>query len=440
MAGLTQKDFKLTHGDTRIIALIEKLIEGPRSPFTTVDGKAQPFNKITYPDPRSGRLVTKIATDLTDSADIATVIRTGAVPFKNIQLSYQRGNQVTNMVPLDQIMKTAEFGGRSLASDMTEIIYSAAVAQRFLNKNQDVVDSDVIAMLKMLNETDTHQIIGPMKSPNLEPKIVDDLYWEINSPIINIRAIKNPRHIRNLKPTIDLACRWANSPAVAGAAKKIYENSLYNRIDIKAVGSTAQNDTRIDVYAYVDKNKIDLTTSSQKQKRRAIKSSGTIDNHRYIWSTLFDFKIGPALEKKYFASLKSDGLGMANRILYKALADEFNRQMVQKANAVYSSMSDGVMQLSNTSDKVIDFPNNLSAKEQKIFIFHNLQTSLSLLNMDLKAVFLDNKSKPCIKFCDVKTGVPLVSLCANIIEKENYVSHHMDKGKLIGMLQRIVAP
>mgnify|MGYP003339688276 CR=1 FL=1 len=88
MAGLTQRDFKSKHGETRIIALIEKLIEGNKSPFTTIDGKQQPFNKITYPDPRSGRLVTKLATDLTDSADIATVIRTGSVPFKNIQLSY----------------------------------------------------------------------------------------------------------------------------------------------------------------------------------------------------------------------------------------------------------------------------------------------------------------------------------------------------------------
>ena len=71
MAGLSVKDFKSSHGETRIIALIEKLIEGNRSPFTTIDGKQQPFNKLTYPDPRTGRLVTKLATDLTDSVDIS---------------------------------------------------------------------------------------------------------------------------------------------------------------------------------------------------------------------------------------------------------------------------------------------------------------------------------------------------------------------------------
>lgn len=439
MAGLSSKDFRMSHGDTRIIALIEKLIEGPKSPFTTIDGKQQPFNKITYPDPRSGRLVTKIATDLTDSADITTVIRTGSVPFKNIQLSYQRGNQVTNMLPLDQIMKTEEFGGRSNLGDMTELIYSAAAVQRFLNKNADVVFTDVTDMLKMLNDSDTHQIIGPMKSPNLEPRIVDDLYWEINSPIINIRAIKNPRHIRNLKRVIDAAVHWANSPPVAKAAKKVFENSLYNRIDIKAIGSTAQNDTRIDVYAYIDKVKIDLTTSSEKQKRFVNKSSGSIDDHKYIWSSLLDFKIGPVLQKNYFTVLKKFGLGMANRIVYKELAKEFNRKIVSNPSDVYKSLSDGIVWFSARQDKTVDMPSNLSNKESKIFLFHNLQVSLSLKNIHLKAVFVDSSTKPCINFSDNKTGNILFSLCMKIDDKHNYVAHHIEKGKLIGDLQRIVA-
>ena len=62
------------------------------------------------------------------------------------------------------------------------------------------------------------------------------------------------------------------------------------------------------------------------------------------------------------------------------------------------------------------------------------------MNIDLKAVYVDNKSKPHINFSNSKTGMPLFSLCMNIDEKSNYVSHHIEKGKLMGMLQRIVAP
>lgn len=438
MAGLTQKDFKSYHGETRIIALIEKLIEGPRSPFTTVDGKQQPFNKLTYPDPRTGRLVTKLATDLTDSADIATVLKNGSVPFKSIQLSYQRGNQTTNMVSLDQIMKSEEFGGKSGQGDMTELIYSAALVQRFLNKNADVISSDIIEMLKLLNDTDTHQIVGPLKSPNLEPRIVDDLYWEIKSSAVAIRAIKNPRHIRNLKNILSSATRWANSAPVAKAAKKVFENSLYNRIDIKAVGSSSQNDNKLDVYAYIDKIKIDLTTA-EKAKKFTQKSAGTIDDHKYIWSVLLDFKIGPALQKKYFALLKSDGLGAANRAVYKELSAEFNRRMIQSKSAVYKSLSDGIIQFSAKDDPTVDMPSNLSTKEIKIFKFHNLETCLDLTNITLKAVYVENSSKPCIKFADAKSGKPLISLCMKVDEINNYVTHHIDKGKLMGDLQPIVA-
>ena len=116
MAGLNIKDFKGKHGETRIVALLEKLIEGPKSPFTTVDGKQQPFNKITYPDPRTGRLVTKNALDISDSADIANIIRTGSVSFKQIQLSYERNNKVTNLVPLSDILKTVRTTGNNVSA------------------------------------------------------------------------------------------------------------------------------------------------------------------------------------------------------------------------------------------------------------------------------------------------------------------------------------
>ena len=308
MATLTIKDFRGKHGETRIVALLEKLIEGQKSPFTTADGKQQPFNKITYPDPRTGRLVTKNAADISESADIANIIRTGSVSFKQIQLSFERNNKVTNLVPLDQIMKTEDFGGKANKGDMAEVIFSAAITCRFLNKNQAITESDVLDMIKQLNDTDTHQILGPMKSPNREPKVVDDVYWEINSTLINIRALKNPRHVRNLKGIISSSVKYANSATVAGNAKKYYDNSLYNRIEIKAIGTVAQNDTKVDVYVEIDNKKIDINVSLKTAgtKQFGQVGGGTIDKQKDLWNTLLDFKVPPSLEKKYFDTLRSE--------------------------------------------------------------------------------------------------------------------------------------
>lgn len=440
MAGLNIKDFKGKHGETRIVALLEKLIEGPKSPFTTVDGKQQPFNKITYPDPRTGRLVTKNALDISDSADIANIIRTGSVSFKQIQLSYERNNKVTNLVPLSDILKTEDFGSKANRGDMAEVIFSAAIVCRFLNKNQPVIDGDVIDMLKMLNDTDTHQTLGPMKSPNKEPKVVDDLYWEVNSALINIKALKNPRHVRNLKNIISSSVKYANSNVVATNARIVYENSLYNKIAVKAVGTVAQNDTKVDVYVELDDKKIDINVSLKAAgaKQFGQVGGGTLDKQKQLWSTILDFKISPSVEKKYYDTLKSDGLIAANTVVYKAMADEFNRRMVSNDDAVYKSLSDGIMFYGTRNDDTVDMV-SLTSREAMIYKFQNLQTALHLTNAKLKALFVSNKTKPEVRIQDAKTGAILITIRMKGETKNNYVRHYIEKGKMMTSLVGLVA-
>jgi len=438
MAALTIKDFKGKHGETRIVALLEKLIEGQRSPFTTVDGKQQPFNKITYPDPRTGRLVTKNALDISESADIANIIRTGSVSFKQIQLSYERNNKVTNLVPLSDIMKTEDFGGKANKGDMAEVIFSAAIACRFLNKNQAITDGDVIDMIKRLNDTDTHQVLGPMKSPNKEPKVVDDLYWEINSALINIKALKNPRHVRNLKSIISSSVKYANSAVVAANAKKYYENSLYNKIAIKAIGTVAQNDTKVDVYVEIDDKKVDINVSLKASgtKQFGQVGGGTIDKQKDLWSTLVDLKVSPSLEKKYFDILKNDGIIEANSALYSGMADMFNTVASTNPDRIIDSLADGVAFFGTRKDQSVDMV-QLTPKEAMIYKFDNLQTALKLKNIKLVAKFIDNKTKPEVRIQDSRSGSILITV--RLRTDREYIRNVIEKGKLMTELTAIVA-
>lgn len=438
MAGLTIKDFRGRHGDTRIIALIEKLIEGPKSPFTTVDGKQTPFNKITYPDPRTGRLVTKNASDISDSADIFKIIKGSSLTAKNIQLSYERNGRVTSLVPLSDIMKSEEFGGKANRGDMAEIIFSAAILKRFLNKNDAITATDVIDAVKMLNDTDTHQVIGPLKSPNKEPKVIDDVYWEVNSALINVRSIKNPRHAKNLKTIIDSSVKYANSSIVSANAKKYYNNSLYNRIDIKAVGTVSQNDTKIDVYVEIDKKKIDINVSLKAAgtKQFGQVGGGTIEKQKDLWATLVDLKITPALEKKYFTVLKSDGIVEANSVVYNGMADAFNTLMATNPDRVLDSLSDGIMYYGTKRDKAVDMV-QLTNKEAIVYKFDNLQTALRLKNVKLYANFVDNKTKPEVRIQDSRTGKVLISI--RLRSDKNYLRNIIEKGKLMTDLVGIVA-
>lgn len=438
MATLTIKDFRGKHGETRIVALLEKLIEGQKSPFTTADGKTQPFNKITYPDPRTGRLVTKNAADISESADIANIIRAGSVSFKQIQLSFERNNKVTNLVPLDQIMKTEDFGGKANRGDMAEIIFSAAIVCRFLNKNQAITEGDVLEMIKRLNDTDTRQILGPMKSPNKEPKVVDDVYWEINSALINIKALKNPRHTRNLKGIISSSVKYANSATVASNAKKYYDNSLYNRIDIKAIGTVAQNDTKVDVYVEIDGKKIDINISLKAAgtKQFGQVGGGSIDKQKDLWGTLLDFKVPPSLEKKYFDTLKSNGLVEANSALYNGMADMFNSMIATNPQKVIDSLADGIMFFGTRRDKAVDMV-QLNSREAMIYKFDNLQTALKLKGVKLTANFVDNKTKPEVRIQDSKSGSILITI--RLRSDRDYIRNVIEKGKLMTELLAIVA-
>lgn len=438
MAGLTINDFRGKHGETRIIALIEKMIEGPKSPFTTVDGKQTPFNKITYPDPRTGRLTTKNAADISESADIFNLIKSGSLGAKSIQLSYERNGRVNTLVPLSDIMKTEEFGGKANRGDMAELIFSAAITCRFLNKTDAIVATDVIEMVKRLNDTDTHQILGPLKSPNKEPLVIDDVYWEINSAMINVKAIKNPRHFKNLKGIIDSSVKYANSAMVASNAKKYYENSLYNRIDIKAVGTVAQSDTKVDVYVEVDKKRIDINVSLKAAgtKQFGQVGGGTIDKQKDLWATLADLKISSALEKKYFDTLRTDGIVAANSVIYDGMASAFNALIATNPDRVIDSLSDGIMFFGTRRDKSVDMV-QLSNKEAMVYKFDNLQTALKLKNVKLFANFVDNKTKPEVRIQDAKTGKVLISV--RLRSDKEYLRNVIEKGKLMTDLVGIVA-
>ena len=438
MAGLTIKDFRGKHGDTRIIALIEKLIEGSRSPFTTADGKQQPFNKITYPDPKTGRIITKNAADISESADIFNLIKSGTLTAKNIQLSYEKNNKVNSLVPLSDIMKTEEFGGKANRGDMAEIIFSAAIVCRFLNKNQAITEADVIDLIKSLNDTDTYQLMGPMKSPNKEPKIIDDVWWEINSALINIKALKNPRHFKNLKSIITSSVKYANSSIVANNAKVLYENSLYNKINIKAVGTVAQNDTKVDVYLEIDGNKTDINVSLKAAgtKQFGQVGGGTIDKQKQLWLSLTGMKIGTALEKKFFDTLKTDGLVAANAVVYRGMADEFNRIMTQNPDRMYASLSNGIIFYGTRNDKSVTMV-QLNSKEAMVYKFDNLQNGLRLKNRALRAVYIDNKAKPEVRIQDTKTGVPLITV--RLRSDKEYIRNVIEKGKLMTELIGLVA-
>jgi hypothetical protein len=279
-----------------------------------------------------------------------------------------------------------------------------------------------------------------MKSPNKEPKVVDEVWWEINSALINIKALQNPRHVRNLKNIISSSVKYANSTTVAENAKVVYENGLYNKIEVKAVGTIAQTDTKVDVYVEIDNKKVNINVSLKAAgaKQFGQVSGAGIDKQKDLWNTLLDLKIPAQLEKKFYDKLKSDGVVEAHSAVYKGMADEINRKMTTNPKGVYDSLSDGIMFYGTRNDATVDMV-ALNNKEAMVYKFNNLQDSLYLNNRKLKALYVDNKVKPEVRIQDAKTGSILITIRMKMETKNNYIRHYIEKGKLMTELIGMVA-
>lgn len=437
MAGLAMKDFRGKHGDARIVAFIEKLSEGAKSPFTTTDGKQQAFNKIVYPD-RSGKLVSKTGIDDRDVADIFEMLKHGSLSTNRIQLVYERNGRNMNQSSMADIMKTEEFGGKSNRGDMAEIIFSAAIACRFINKNQAIIESDVLDMLRNLNDSDTHQTIGPIKSQNKNPQIVDDMYWEVNSALINIKAIKNIKNFKNLKSVIGASVKYANSSMVAANAKLIYENDRYNKIAVKAVGTIAQNDTKVDVYVEIDGVRANINVSLKADNTKQFGQIGGsgLDKQQELWSSLFDLKIPPGVIKTYYETLKKGTVVEALSVIYSGMTKEINRALAVNPARVYASLSDGILYYGTKREQNVSMV-QLTKKEAMVYNFENLKEALNIKNRKLEAVFRADAKYPEVKIVDAKEKKVLISI--RLRADRDYIRNYIEKGALMTELVGLIA-
>jgi len=144
----------------------------------------------------------------------------------------------------------------------------------------------------------------------------------------------------------------------------------------------------------------------------------------------------PALEKKYFDTLKADGIVEANSAVYLGMAAAFNSLMATNPDKLIDSLADGIIYFGTRNDKAVDMV-QLTSKEAMVYKFDNLQTALKLKSVKLKANFVDNKTKPEVRIQDSKTGKVLISV--RLRSDKNYLRNVIEKGKLMTELVGVVA-
>jgi hypothetical protein len=427
MAALTLRDLRAPNKG-RIQVLVNKLILGDKSPFTTNNGSTVGLTKIAFTE--LGRVKEyKNPSNPREMHDIVTKLQSGSMKAGNVIL-YNDKIRYT----LSDILRTEEFGGKGNRGDMAEIIFSAAITARFINKNSTVSEQDILKLINMIDPNRTQQDFY-FKSSNKNENIMDDVHWQINSALINIKAITDAKTQQSLGDIIQSSAKYANSNAVTTWSKLFYENNRYNMISVLAIGAIRQRETKVDVYVEVDKKKIDLNVSLKADQVKQFGQIGgaTYEKQELLWATLFD--LSPKSYKvEYYNMIKANDPIGAIGAVYKGMVTDINSAISTNRSKVYDSIADGINYFATKSDKSISMV-QLSRKEAVVYKFSNLRQVLGLTNIKLKAIYA-GKAYPQVDIIDEKGKVLFSIRCK---KEHDYIRNYIEKGKLLTELASVLA-
>lgn len=426
MAGLTLKDLRAPNKG-RIQILISKLQQGNKSPFTTVRGDTIGLTKIAFTE--RGRV--EEYKNMNDPSQVQQVIqRLHSISKSNFVVLYNDADRVQ----LSDILKTQEFGGRSNKGDMAEIIFSAALAYRFMKKNTTVSETDVWKLINMIDDSRTKQDFY-FKSDNKNPLIKDQVHWQINSSLINIRTITNPRTQNTLGDIVQSSVKYANSSSVQKVSKTIYENNTFNKIDVLAIGAIRQTETKVDVLVKVDGKPVDINISLKAAQVKQFGQVGgsSFEKQRNLWESLFPIDVDK-YEQKFYDILKKKGVVASIDFLHRRVTLDVNQSIMSNKVRAYDYMSNGIRKFATNNDKSVLMV-QLTKKEAVVYQFNNLSSILGMTNTKLKAVYA-GKTMPQVNIVDEKNRILFSVRCKR---EGNYIRHYIEKGKMLSDLVGLVA-
>ena len=425
MAGLTLRDLRAPNKG-RIQILVTKLQQGDMSPFTTVRGDLVGLTKIAFTE--RGRV--EEYKNPSDPSQMHLIIqRLQTVSKASFVVLFNDKDRVQ----LTDILKTQEFGGKANKGDMAEIVFSAAIACRFINKNTTVSEGDVIRMLNRIDDSRVKQDFY-FKSDNKNPLIQDDVHWQINSAMINIKAITNQKVQTTLGDIIQSSVKYANSSSVVNVAKTVYENNRYNKIEVLAIGAIRQTETKVDVLVKLDGQPVDINVSL---KANQVKQFGQVggsgfDKQRILWESLFPIDVDK-YQQKFYDTLRDKGVVPSIDLIYRRACIDINQSITSNRDRVYDYIADGITKFATMNDKSVSLV-QLTRKEAMIYNFNNLRSILAMTSTKLKAVYA-GKAMPQVDITDEKGKILFSIRCKR---EGDYIRHYIEKGKLLTELVAVM--
>jgi len=267
--------------------------------------------------------------------------------------------------------------------DVSEGLLAAAITARFINKNENITSNHVILILKQLNSIDGKTVDQIFKSPNENTKILDDVRCRISLANVNMMALLNSNNYQGLSDLIQSSVKYANGQYITKWSKMMYENNVYNFIEVISDGLFDQSGTKVDLRIKIDDQPTDVNISL---KAGDVKQFGQVSGSKFENMVSLFEPLGITLSNntniinKYNQFLqKKDTVG-ATTMVYEFVKDKLKNLSKSNKVQLINSLSKFIMFHATRFEDDVTLV-QLNRSEAKIYDFNKLLDGLASVKM-----------------------------------------------------------
>jgi hypothetical protein len=250
-------------------------------------------------------------------------------------------------------------------------------------------------------------------------------------------ALCDPKNFTPLSDLFESAAKYANGKTVREWGDLLYNNNMYNFIEVISDGLGGQRSTKVDVRVLVDKQHTDINVSLKAGdvKQFGQVSGAEFDKQEILWEKLLKIDV-KFLEREYTQLLSEKKTFDAIFKVYNYVAREINNKLSTETSRAkfLDDLGEGIIHFATLNEKDVTLV-QLNRKEAKVYNFDGLKKAILQIK-ELRADIVSSGEKPKIVIGDRSTGV-LLEIRTKIENKSDgtpYVRNYIEKGKLLGDL------
>lgn len=337
------------------------------------------------------------------------------------------GNQTFTIGNLD---KPKDAGNKG---DIAEGILGAAVAARFINKNENIDIDKIKTVLRSLGSTVTKIKEKDFDSENKNPKIIDNVHLYISLAESNMKVLLDSSKWTSFNDLFQSAVKYANGDTVIAWSKLLYNNNQKNNIEVISDGLGNQSGTKVDVKVKVDGKVTNIKVSL---KAGDVKQFGQVAGSEFskqllLWKNLLNIDV-TTKEDDYTKNLQTGNVNEALYKTYSYVADQINIKLAGSSSKTQflKDLGNGIRHFATLNEEDVTLV-QLSRNEAVVYTFDKVYDSIK--TVDLTAIIKDSAGKPKLVLQD-KDKRPLLEIRVKAEGRPDgstYIRNYVEKGELM---------